>query len=254
MSDSLLQLENISLRFGGHKALSEVSFAINKGQLTSLIGPNGAGKTSLLNCIAGYYSPDSGRIHFQGMAITDKSPSEISSLGIARTFQNIELFHGLTVQENLLLGQNKYIQYGFISAVFNPFKVYQHEAESIDKVSEIMEKIGLSDYSKKNVSTLSYGLQKKVEVARALAMEPNIILLDEPLAGMTHAEKDDMVNTLKEISSERGIAMLLVEHDLGVVLRISDYIFAMDFGCLIGSGTPDTISSNKKVISSYIGE
>ncbi|MBC8442490.1 MAG: ABC transporter ATP-binding protein [Deltaproteobacteria bacterium] len=249
-----LNILDVTLSFGGLKALSHVDMKIEPGLITSIIGPNGAGKTSMLNCISGFYHPTSGDIFYKDKKLTHASPHQVSNMGISRAFQNLELFSGLTVLDNLLLARHQHLKYSFLHAVFFYGKASRIEAENRYFVEGIIDFMELEPYRKSLVGNLSYGVQKKVEVARALTLAPDILLLDEPMAGMNQEEKEDIVRFVMDIQKERGITVVLVEHDLGVVMDISDKIYVLDFGEVIGSGTPEEIAQNPKVIEAYIGE
>ncbi|MBF0232566.1 MAG: ABC transporter ATP-binding protein [Desulfamplus sp.] len=248
-----LNISEVTLSFGGLNALSHVNMAIEKGLITSIIGPNGAGKTSMLNCISGFYHPTEGQINYCGKNLTHSSPHEVSSMGIARAFQNLELFRGLSVLDNLLLARHIKLKYNFFEALIFWGKASRVEAENRKFVEEVIDFMELEPYRKSLVGNLSYGVQKKVEVARALTLDPDLLLLDEPMAGMNLEEKEDIVRFIMDIQKERGVTVVLVEHDLGVVMDISDRIHVLDFGQLIGSGTPEEVASNPKVIEAYIG-
>ena len=249
-----LVVSNVTLSFGGLKALSNVEMVIEPGLITSIIGPNGAGKTSILNCISGFYHPTIGDIVYKGKNLTRASPHQVSSMGISRAFQNLELFSGLSVLDNLLLARHQNLNYSFLHAVFFFGKACRIEAENRAYVEEIIDFMELEPFRKSMVGNLSYGIQKKVEVARALTMAPDILLLDEPMAGMNVEEKEDIVRFVMDIKKERNITVVLVEHDLGVVMDISDKIYVLDFGQMIGAGTPEEVLQNPKVIEAYIGE
>lgn len=250
----LLTISDISLSFGGLRALSNVSMEVQSGLITSIIGPNGAGKTSLLNCISGFYHPTSGEIYYNNRRLTQSSPHQVSNMGIARAFQNLELFRGMSVLDNLLLARHQNLRYNFFQAVIYVGKTSRLEAKNRKYVEDVIDFMELEPYRKKTVGSLSYGIQKRVEVARALTLGPTILLLDEPMAGMNIEEKEDMVRFVLDIQKERNITVVLVEHDLGVVMDISDYIYVFDFGELIGSGQPEEVAVNPKVIEAYIGE
>lgn len=253
---SLLTVSNVTLSFGGLNALSNVNLTIDEGLITSIIGPNGAGKTSLLNCISGFYHPTKGDITFgkHDMSLSYFTPHQVSVLGIARAFQNLELFSGMTVLDNLLLARHQNLKYSFLQAVFYFGKASRVEAENRKYVEEVIDFMELEPYRNKVVGNLSYGIQKMVEVARALTLGPKLLLLDEPMAGMNIEEKEDMVRFIVDIQQERDITVVLIEHDLGVVMDISDQIYVLDFGELIGSGKPNEVANNPKVIEAYIGE
>ncbi len=249
-----LNISDVTLSFGGLNALANVNMNIEKGLITSIIGPNGAGKTSMLNCISGFYHPTKGEISYCGQTLTRASPHQVSSMGIARAFQNLELFSGLSVLDNLLLARHIKLDYNFLQALIFWGKASHSEAVNRAYVEEVIDFMELEAYRKSLVGNLSYGVQKKVEVARALTLEPDLLLLDEPMAGMNVEEKEDIVRFIMDIQKERGITVVLVEHDLGVVMDISDRIHVLDFGQLIGSGTPEEVAANEKVIEAYIGE
>jgi len=249
-----LLVSDVTLTFGGLHALSGISLAIKPGLITSIIGPNGAGKTSLLNCISGFYHPTQGTIKFGERSLTHAPPHRVSSMGIARAFQNIELFGGLTVLDNLMLARHRNLRYGFLHALIYQGKASRSEAENRAFVEDIIDFMELEPHRKQTVGSLSYGVQKRVEVARALTMAPELLLLDEPMAGMNIEEKEDMVRFVIDIQKERHITVVLVEHDLGVVMDISDEIYVLDFGELIGAGRPEEVARDPKVVEAYIGE
>ncbi|MFO7749167.1 MAG: ABC transporter ATP-binding protein [Desulfobacteraceae bacterium] len=249
-----LSVLDVTLAFGGLKALSNVNMQIESGLITSIIGPNGAGKTSMLNCISGFYHPTSGKILYNETELTRSSPHQVSKMGISRAFQNLELFSGLSVLDNLLLARHKNLVYNFFQASVFYGKASRMEAENREYVEDVIDFMELEPYRKSLVGNLSYGVQKKVEVARALTLSPELLLLDEPMAGMNIEEKEDIVRFVMDIQKERNITVVLVEHDLGVVMDISDRVYVLDFGQVIGSGTPEEIAANPKVIEAYIGE
>jgi branched-chain amino acid transport system ATP-binding protein len=249
-----LTVSDVTLSFGGLNALTVVSLEFQPGLITSVIGPNGAGKTSLLNCISGFYHPTLGDIYYGDHRLNKASPHQVTNLGIARAFQNIELFGGMTVLDNLLLARHQNLKYNFLQAIVYFGKASRQEAENRRYVEDVIDFMELEPYRKKTVGSLSYGVQKRVEVARALTLGPKLLLLDEPMAGMNIEEKEDMVRFVMDIQQERHITVILVEHDLGVVMDISDHVYVLDFGELIGGGTPQEVAANPKVIEAYIGE
>jgi branched-chain amino acid transport system ATP-binding protein len=251
---SHLNVNNLSLSFGGLKALKAVSFQVGKGELLSLIGPNGAGKTTVFNCINGIYKPDGGSIRFNDQELIGMKPDRVARLGIARTFQNIELFAQMTALDNLLLGRHLHIRYGLFSgALFGP-RVMREEMEHRRRVEEIMDLLDLQFAREQMVGGLPYGIQKLVEIGRALALEPEVLLLDEPFAGMNSEEKLDMVFRLSDIRAEFGATILLVEHDMATVMNISDRVLAMNEGRVIACGKPGEVQKHPEVLVAYLGE
>lgn len=249
-----LSIENVTLTFGGLDALSDVTMTIEPGLITSIIGPNGAGKTSILNCISGFYHPTTGEIKYGDKRLTRALPHQVTKLGIARAFQNLELFRGLSVLDNLMLARHTNLKYNFLQAMIYVGKTSRQEAENRAYVEDIIDFMELEPYRKSTVGNLAYGIQKRVEVARALTLNPQLLLLDEPMAGMNIEEKEDIVRFVMDIKKEQKKTIILVEHDLGVVMDISDHIHVLDFGEVIGSGTPEEVAANEKVIEAYIGE
>ncbi len=249
-----LVISNLTLSFGGLNALTAVSLGIGSNAITSIIGPNGAGKTSLLNCISGFYKANRGSIKFEGKEIVRASPHQISKLGIARAFQNIELFGGLSVLDNLMLARHRHLNYSFIESLVFYGKTQKEEIKNREYVEHIIDFMELEPHRKTIVGELSYGLRKRVEMARALTLGPKMLLLDEPMAGMNLGEKEDIVRFILDIKAERGISVVLIEHDLGVVMDISDYIYVLDFGMKIAAGTPEQVSKNPAVIAAYVGD
>jgi branched-chain amino acid transport system ATP-binding protein len=249
-----LSIENVTLTFGGLNALSDVNITIEPGLITSIIGPNGAGKTSMLNCISGFYHPTSGEIHYGAQRLSKASPHQVSSMGIARAFQNLELFSGMTVLDNLLLARHQKLHYNLLQAMIFFGKTSKEESKNRQSVEEVIDFMELEPYRNSTVGNLAYGIQKRVEVARALTLDPQLLLLDEPMAGMNIEEKEDMVRFIIDIQKERDATVVLVEHDLGVVMDISDRIYVLDFGELIGSGTPEEVVTIPQVVEAYIGE
>ena len=253
MATKILEVEGISLQFGGIKALNDVSYHIEEGEIFSLIGPNGAGKTSMLNCISGLYQPSAGSIRYRGKEITKMKAYSRTSLGIARAFQNIALFEHMSVLDNLKLGRHTKMKSGSFSGGLYVGKTEKEEVAHRAHVEQVIEFLGLQEIRHTPVGTLAYGQQKRIEVGRALALNPDLILLDEPMAGMNKSEKDHMADMILKMK-ESGMTVVLIEHDLGVVMRLSDHIAVLDFGKQIGFGTPEEIQENPEVIKAYIGE
>jgi branched-chain amino acid transport system ATP-binding protein len=250
-----LVIEGIALSFHGVNALSDVSIKVKRGQIYSIIGPNGAGKTSVLNCINRFYTVSRGYISFEGNELTRLPSHMIAKLGIARTFQGTELFHGLTVLDNIKLGAHVRLRTGIFSALTYLGKAHQEEMRLRKEVEEtIVDLLEIESIRKKIVGTLPYGLQKRVELGRALAMQPKLLLLDEPMAGMNLEETEDMARFILDANEEWGITIVLIEHDMGVVMDISDRICVLDFGTKIAEGLPNEIRENPKVVSAYLGE
>lgn len=252
--EPILEIEEVCLQFGGVKALDRVTYHINKGEIFSLIGPNGAGKTSMLNCISGLYQPTSGSIRYKGQEIINMKPYERTKLGMARAFQNIALFAHMSVLDNLKLGRHSLMNAGVFSGGLYAGKAANEEIFHRRKVEEVIEFLELQDIRHTPVGTLPYGLQKRVEVGRALALGPELILLDEPMAGMNNAEKDMMSSFILDMHEVMDTTVVLIEHDLGIVMSLSDHIAVLDFGKRIGFGTPKEIQQNPDVIKAYIGE
>ncbi|MCY0095950.1 ABC transporter ATP-binding protein [Hoeflea ulvae] len=249
----LLKVDNVSLSFGGVKAISDISFDIRKGEIRAIIGPNGAGKTSMLNVINGFYHPQEGVITFRGQARSRMQPYEAAASGIARTFQNVALFKGMSTLDNIMSGRTLKMHRNFFWQVLNVGPARNEEIEHRLKVEEIIDFLEIQAIRKTPVGKLPYGLQKRVELGRALAMEPDLLLLDEPMAGMNLEEKEDMSRFILDVNSQMGTTIALIEHDMGVVMDISDRVVVLDYGRKIGDGTPDEVKNNQDVIDAYLG-
>jgi branched-chain amino acid transport system ATP-binding protein len=249
-----LEVKKIFLNFGGVMALHDVDLTVHTGELVSVIGPNGAGKTSLMNCITGYYHPQKGEILFNGEDVKGHHPHEITKRGIGRTYQNIELFPGITVLANMLLARHLYCDYGIGKAALFSSSVQKQEVHHRRVLEELIDFLEMQAIRKKPVGSLPYGMRKRVELGRALALEPKLLVLDEPFAGMTLEEKEDMVRFLLELNSAWGQTMVLVEHDMSIVMSISQRIMVLNFGERIAEGTPEVIQNHPEVIKAYLGE
>ena len=249
----ILALENISLAFGGVQALSDVSFDVREHEIRAIIGPNGAGKSSMLNVINGVYHPQQGTISFKGEKRHQMNPHKVASQGVARTFQNIALFKGMSVLDNLMTGRNLMMKTGILQQALYWGATQREELEHRAKVEEIIDFLEIQSIRKTPVGRLPYGLQKRVELGRALAAEPTMLLLDEPMAGMNVEEKQDMCRFVLDVNEEFGTTIVLIEHDMGVVMDISDRVVVLDYGKKIGDGMPDDVRNNQAVIDAYLG-
>jgi branched-chain amino acid transport system ATP-binding protein len=246
-------VRNVSKKFGGVTAVRDVSLAVPRGAIVSIIGPNGAGKTSLVNMISGFYRPSAGNIALEDHEITRMRPHRIAALGIARTFQNIALFSGLSVLDNIMLGRHVHMRSGVLSSVIYWGLAQREEVAHRERCEEIIDFLRLQDLRKQPSGSLAYGLRKRVELGRALALEPRLLLLDEPMGGMNQEEKEDMARFLLDVNQERGVTLLLVEHDMGVVMDISDEVVVLDRGRRIAAGRPEAVQTDPAVIAAYLG-
>ncbi len=252
--DPLLVVDHITLRFGGLAALTEVSFEVDVGELFAVIGPNGAGKTSIFNCLNGVYHPQQGSIRLHGVQLRGRRPAAIAALGVARTFQNLGLFANLDVVDNLMLGRHHLMRTGFLAGALWWGRAKAEEVAHRRRCEEVMDLLDLAPFRRSPVGILPYGIQKRIELGRALCMEPHLLLLDEPVAGMNIEETEDMARYILEARAALGIAMILVEHDMHMVMDIADRVMVLDFGLVIASGTPAAIQTDRRVIEAYLGE
>ncbi|HRJ68930.1 MAG TPA: ABC transporter ATP-binding protein [Beijerinckiaceae bacterium] len=249
----LLKVDNVSLRFGGVKAITDVSFDIRKGEIRAIIGPNGAGKTSMLNCINGFYHPQEGTITYKGVKREAMRPYVAASQGIARTFQNVALFKGMSTLDNIMVGRTLKMNSPFFWQIWRHGPAMKEEVEHRKFVEEIIDFLEIEHIRKVPVGKLPYGLQKRVELGRALAMQPELLLLDEPMAGMNLEEKEDMCRFILDVSSQYGTTIALIEHDMGVVMDLSDRVVVLEYGRKIADGTPDQVKADQTVIDAYLG-
>ncbi len=251
--DVILEVQNISLSFGGVKALTDISFNVKEHEIRAIIGPNGAGKSSMLNCINGVYTPQSGSITFRGQTFSHMNSRQVAKMGIARTFQNLALFKGMSVIDNIMTGRNLHIRSNILLQALRLGPAEREEIFHREKVEHIIDFLEIQAYRKIPVGQLPYGLQKRVDLARALAMEPQVLLLDEPMAGMNVEEKQDMSRFILDVNDEFGTTVVLIEHDMGVVMDISDRVVVLDYGKKIGDGSPEEVRTNDEVIQAYLG-
>ena len=253
IGDVILDIQNISLRFGGVKALTDISFNVREHEIRSIIGPNGAGKSSMLNCINGVYTPSEGSITFRGQTFAHMNSRQVAEMGVARTFQNLALFKGMSVIDNIMTGRNLKMKCNLLQQAFHLGPARREELAHREFVENIIDFLEIQAYRKTPVGQLPYGLQKRVDLGRALAMEPQVLLLDEPMAGMNVEEKQDMCRFILDVNDEFGTTIVLIEHDMGVVMDISDRVVVLDYGKKIGDGEPEEVRNNEDVIRAYLG-
>ena len=253
IGDVILDIKNISLRFGGVKALTDISFYVREHEVRAIIGPNGAGKSSMLNCINGVYTPQEGSITFRGQTFSHMNSRQVAEMGVARTFQNLALFKGMSVIDNIMTGRNMKIRSNLLLQALRWGPAEREEIAHREKVEHIIDFLEIQAWRKTPVGQLPYGLQKRVDLGRALAMEPQVLLLDEPMAGMNVEEKQDMCRFILDVNDEFGTTIVLIEHDMGVVMDISDRVVVLDYGKKIGDGAPDEVRDNEDVIRAYLG-
>ena len=251
---ALVEIREVSKAFGGVQAVTRVSLDVTKGEIVSVIGPNGAGKTTVLNMVSGFYHPDTGRIALEGRDVTDLAPSRIAELGVARTFQNIALFRGMTVLDNLMLGRHVHMKSGVLSSFLYWGLAQKEEVRHRRRVEDIIDFLKIQDLRGRPTGSLAYGLQKRVELGRALALDPKVLLLDEPMGGMNQEEKEDMARFILDVNEEWSTTIILIEHDMGVVMDISDRVAVLDMGQKIAEGTPQEVRANAAVIKAYLGD
>ncbi|OUL98290.1 ABC transporter ATP-binding protein [Variovorax sp. JS1663] len=251
--DVILDVQNISLSFGGVKALTDISFNVREHEVRAIIGPNGAGKSSMLNCINGVYQPQQGSITFRGKHFKHMNSRQVAEMGVARTFQNLALFKGMSVLDNIMTGRNLKMKSGLLAQALRWGPAEREELAHREFVERIIDFLEIQLHRKTPVGRLPYGLQKRVDLGRALAMEPQVLLLDEPMAGMNVEEKQDMSRFILDVNDEFGTTIVLIEHDMGVVMDISDRVVVLDYGKKIGDGTPDEVRNNEDVIRAYLG-
>ena len=251
---AVLSTSDVGIRFGGLQALSDVTFEVNENEIVGLIGPNGAGKTTFFNCVTGFYEPDPGRVYIEGEDVTDRRPDERTHRGIGRTFQQVGLVRSFTVLENLMVAQHQKVRYGFTSALGAMPWALEEEKELKDKAFQILDYMGLTHLARKSLNDLSYGMLKQVEVAAVIATDPQILMLDEPLAGLGPEESEEFGDRILRMRTELDLTIVIIEHHVPFMLRVCDYIYVLNFGVLLAEGKPDAIRNNRAVAEAYMGE
>lgn len=252
--EHLLEMQDVKMYFGGVHAVDGISAKVDSNEMLGIIGPNGSGKTTLINALTGVYTATAGKFIFQGQDITQKKLQDMTELGIARTFQNLRIFKAMTVLENVQVGMHTHIQENLIDAIFKTKKYRNHEQEARERAAEALKMVGLEGHLMDYAGDMPYGMQKKLEIARALVMEPKLLILDEPTAGMNAVESEEQIELVKRIQAERHIAVILIEHNMKLMMRMADYVLAMDAGREIAQGVPEKIQNNERVIRAYLGE
>ncbi|MFO6423870.1 high-affinity branched-chain amino acid ABC transporter ATP-binding protein LivG [Motilimonas sp. KMU-193] len=254
MGNQLLHVSGLTMRFGGLLAVNNVALDVNEGEIISVIGPNGAGKTTVFNCLTGFYKPTAGEVIYRGEAVQQLPGHVISRKGMVRTFQHVRLFKEMTVVENLLVAQHRHLNTGFLSGLFKTKSFRQSEQQGLEKAAVWLERIGLAEFANRQAGNLAYGQQRRLEIARCMMTQPNLLMLDEPAAGLNPAETDELDELIVELRDQHNISVLLIEHDMKLVMGISDRIYVVNQGCPLANGTPKEIQSNPDVIKAYLGE
>lgn len=251
---ALLKVDNLTMRFGGLLAVNNVALELNPGEIVSIIGPNGAGKTTVFNCLTGFYRPTSGEIHFNGEAIQGMKGHQIARKGIVRTFQHVRLFKDMTVVENLLVAQHRHLNNNFIAGLLKTPAFRRSEQDAMQRAHSWLEKVGLAEFANRSAGNLAYGQQRRLEIARCMVTQPEILMLDEPAAGLNPKETDDLDKLIEDLRSNENVSVLLIEHDMKLVMGISDRIYVVNQGCPLANGKPAEIKDNPDVIKAYLGE